>query len=291
MLIAILCPLSIAQIAIEPPQLLPSEPTPTADPPAETALDQQPEIRLPLAHHAWCHFEPGAWRAKRTVTESFDAEGHSSGVSVTSETETLRSVNKTHYFIESQSTVEVGEQVLSGPDRQLKFHLLTDTADEKVEAVEQSPAQINLDGRTIPCIVWRLTVKRGDRRVVHEVYYNDSIWPYVLRRESKETSVTDQTPLSTSRESVIRTDVPIQLKGKIVSAAHVLSTTESPAGRTERFEVHSAGVPGGLVSRSTTEWDSAVHRIRWSTTELEDFGPQERNRRPLRRLLRRGRDR
>ncbi|MEX2170624.1 MAG: hypothetical protein WD851_15015 [Pirellulales bacterium] len=288
LLLAIPNCLALAQPQTEPPELLPAaEPSPVP-----TEIAEPPPVRLPREHHCWCHLEPGAWRTLRVTTETFDPGGQSLGVSVTSETETLSDVQDGHYALQSKSVVEIGGKKLSGPDRVHQLQLLTDTADEAVRAVPQPPAQINLDGRAIPCSVWRLTVRRSERQLVHEVYYNDAIWPFVLRREVVETSTQDSTnPLSTTRESVVRSNVPVALDEKIVSGAHLHSVTETPAGRTERLEVHSASVPGGLVSRSTTEWDAQGHRIRWGTTELVEFGEAEKERRPLRRLLRRNRDR
>ena len=204
----------------------------------------------------------------------------------------MSEVQDARYALQSKTVVEIGGKKLSGPDREHLLQLLTDTADEAVHAVPQPPAQINLDGRAIPCSVWRLTVQRNERQFVHEVYYNDAIWPFVLRREVVETSAQDpSTPLSTTQESVIRSSLPVDIDEKIVPGAHLHSVTETPTGRTERFEVHSEAVPGGLVSRATTEWDAQGHRIRWSTTELVEFGDAEKERRPLRRLLRRNRDR
>jgi hypothetical protein len=226
----------------------------------------------------------------RITTETFDATGKSLGVSITTETETLGEVNDGHYALESQSEVEVGGSKLRGPTRQHVLQMITNSADERTEAVEQPAEQINLDGRAIPCSVWRVKVARSDRQLVYDVYYNESVWPFVLRRDVVEKASNDAEPLSTTRESVVRSQVPVVLDDRIVTGAHILSTTETPAGRTERFEIHSRDVPGGLVSKATTEWDAEGHRIRWSTTELFDYGTETRERRPLRRILRRGRN-
>src|SRR5690606_28775908 len=135
------------------------------------------------------------------------------------------------------------------------------------EVTEQPAAQINLDGRAIPCQVWRVSVARNDRQLVYDIFYNDSVWPLVLRREVVEKSSDGSKPLSTTHESVVRSQVPVVIDGRIVTGAHIQSTTETPAGRTERLEVHAREIPGGLVSKATTEWDAEGHRVRWSTTE------------------------
>lgn len=278
-----------AEPAVEAPDLLPA--AESAQTPATPTAETEP-VRLPREHHSWCHLEPGAWRTLRVTTETFEPNGQSLGLSVTSETETLGEVKDERYALRSQSVVEVGGQALRGPDREHQLQLLTDTADDTIDAIPQPPAQINLDGRAIPCSVWRLTVKRHDRQVVHDVYYSGEVWPFVLRREVAETSTQDaSTPLSTMHASVVRSQVPVTIDGRIVMGAHFQSITETPAGRTERLEVHSDAVPGGLISRATTEWDAQGHRIRWSTTELVEFGMVAQERRPLRRFLRRGRDR
>lgn len=284
-----LCSPAYAQPAVEAPMLLPAaEPATTPAPESAAAAS----VHLPREHHCWCHLEPGAWRTLRVTTETFEPSGVSLGVVVTSETETLSDVQDENYALRSSSVVEVGGKSLSGPDREHHLQLLTDTADEQVDAVAQPPAQINLDGRSVPCEVWRLTVKRNDRVVAHEVFYSDQVWPFVLRREVTETSTQDPSnSLSTTHESVVRSQVPVTLDGKIVTGAHLQRITESPAGRTERIEVHSDAVPGGLVSRATTEWDAQGNRIRWSTTELADFGTVGKEERPFRRLRRRVRDR
>jgi hypothetical protein len=247
-----------------------------------------PPIRLPHEHHCWCRLQPGAWRTLRVSTETFEPTGKSLGVVITSETETLGDVQEGNYALRSQTVVEVGGKSLSGPDREHRLQLLTDTADERIDAVAQTQAEIDLDGRAISCNVWRLTVTRSDRQIAHAVYYNNKKWPFVLRREVTETAMQDPAaPLFTMREDVIRSEIPVAIDGKIVPGAQLQSIAESPTGRTERLEVHSEAVPGGLVSRATTEWDAQGNRIRWSTTELVDFGTTERERRPLRRFLRR----
>jgi hypothetical protein len=289
LLLVALCSTAYAQPSVEAPPLLPAaEPAPA---PALEPVAASP-VRLPREHHCWCRLEPGAWRTLRVTTETFEPTGVSLGVVVTSETETLSAVQDDNYALRSNSVVEVGGKSLSGPDREHQLKLLTDTADERVDAVAQPPAQINLDGRSVPCEVWLLTVKRNDRQLAHEVYYSDRVWPFVLRREVTETSMQDPSAsLSTTHESVVRSQVPVTIDGKIVTGAHLQRVTESPAGRTERLEVHSDSVPGGLVSRATTEWDAQGNRIRWSTTELVDFGTVEKEERPFRRFRRRGRDR
>lgn len=277
---------AFGQPPVEAPELLPAAEIP---PPIAVPADTKP-VRMPREHHCWCHLKPGAWRTLRITTETFDVSGKSLGLSITTETETLGEVNDAHYALESQSEVEVGGSKLRGPTRQHILQMITDSADERSEAFEQPAEQINLDGHPIPCSVWHVKVMRSDRQLVYDIYYNDSVWPFVLRRDVVETSADGADPLSTTRVTVVRSQVPIVLNERIVTGAHFLSTTETPAGRTERFEVHSHDVPGGLVSKATTEWDAEGHRIRWSTTELVDYGTENRERRPLRRLLRRGRD-
>jgi hypothetical protein len=256
---------------------------------APAGADTKP-VRMPREHHSWCHLQTGAWRTLKITTETFETSGKSLGVSITTETETLGEVNGGNYALESQSEVEVGGSTLRGPSRQVVLQMITDSADERSEAVEQPGEQINLDGRAIPCSVWRVKVLRSDRELAYDIYYNDSVWPFVLRREVVEKSAEGSEPLSTTRESVVRSQVPVVLDERILTGAHILSTTETPTGRTERFEIHSHEVPGGLLSKATTEWDAEGHRIRWSTTELVEYGKERRDRRTLRRLLRRGRN-
>lgn len=273
-----------------------------------------PTSFLPPEHHPWARFAPGAWRTLRTITETFDPTGQFIGRSQTSQTETLVDVNEQGYTLETTAVVHVGGKELRGAAQRTTFSLLTDTPAERVKASPLPAANLSLEGRTIPCQRWRVVVGEDPRRRVETVYYNPDLSPYILHREVAQSApATDDaatpdeansaSPLIPSTEpqsttTVVRSDAPVTFEDgegneaddAIVPGAHVAVETRAGAHRIAQFEVHSDVIPGGLVSATSTERDATGRRVRWSTTELFDYGqagdPPQRKRRW--RLFRRG---
>lgn len=227
---------------------------------------------LPHQHHDWARFQPGAWRTLQTVTETFDPNGKFIGRSETTQTDTLLEVTADTYTIESSTVVHIGGKKLRGSAQRTTRSLLTDTPVELQAVVALPAANLNLDGRIVPCQRWRLELGAGAQRRLETLYYNADLSPYVLRREALAADDTSAATEIQSTTTVVRVDAPVALDEGIFPGRHVSIDSQTGAHRVARLEVRTDVVPGGMVSASSTERDAAGRRVRWSTTELVDSG-------------------
>ena len=260
----------------------------TSAPPAAKSVPPQ----LPRGHHAWARFQPGAWRRIKVTSESFDANGRFLSRSETSQTESLVAVDDESYTLELVSVVDVGGKRLRGASQKTTYHLLCDAPANRVTTTRLDEANISLAGAVIPVERWRVqigTAEEEDRRT-EILYYSPDRSPYLLRREAQSGDASESLQ---STQSVTRVDAPRLLNGGIVPTSHITTMTRNGGNQINEFEVQSDGVPGGLVSASSTERDASGRRVRWSTTELEDYGdaPQPASQRRRWSPFRRHRDR
>ena len=253
------------------------------DPPLAQQETAGADTLFPASHHSWGRFQPGAWRTLAIVTETFDANGKYLGRSDTTQTETLVSVASGTYTLETTTVVDVGGKKLRGAAQQTTYSLLTDSPQDQHKILDRGSETIGLGGRSLLCQTWRLEVGVGDQSRELEVSYNPDLSPYLFARRSTE---------DTGSYTVSRLDVPVTLDEGIVPGYHAAHRSQRGGHSTSRFEVRSDAVPGGVISASETSRDDSGRRVRWSTTELIDYGqagdlPKARKRW---RLFRRNRD-
>lgn len=256
-------------------------------------------ISFPAEHHPWARFEPGAWRTIRITTESFDAAGKFLGRSETTQTDRLIEVNENYFGLETTNVVHVGGKKLRGATQQTNHSLLADSAGELIELTELTQANLKLGERLIPCRRLQLTFDAAGQRRQETVFYSSAVSPYILRREIittaqptealtatiKEASATDVSttlshgqptlddpPLEEISIAVVRIDLPVSLDDELAPGCNAVVVKRSGDHQTESLEVWSDVAPGGLVSASTTERDATGRRVRWTSTELVEFG-------------------
>ncbi|MEM6330537.1 MAG: hypothetical protein AAF790_09835, partial [Planctomycetota bacterium] len=235
---------------------------------AATARGEPPAELLDPTRHPWARYPIGAWRELRTVTESFDLSGKLLGRSEATRIDTLIEVSATTYTLQTVSTVNIGGKDLRGGTQQTTLSLLSD-APVRVVAVSPLPAaNVNLNGRVAPCTRWLLESGAGPGRRLETIYYNASLAPFVLRREASSVDGQGASVELQKTTAVVRLDVPISLEGGIVPGRHVSIESQLASGSLSALEVRSDVVPGGLVSASRTERDTAGRRVRWETTQL-----------------------
>jgi hypothetical protein len=249
-------------------------------PPATGALDTgRSQTRGPEAvgprHHPWGSFDVGAWRSSRITSESFDASGALVGRSVTARTERLVRKGAETVTLAYETVVEVSGKRLPGPHQEVTTDLWTDEAvpdDSPAAQGQRLPdAVISLRKRPIECQVWAFTtpLDRGER--LHTVWYAPAEVPSVLRHE--QVDLIDGGEASRERRSVTRRRVATPLAGGIVEAYFVSIDRElAGGGRIEAYGAHVPGVPGGVLNEGVTEFDAAGQRVRWTTTELVNWG-------------------
>ena len=113
-----------------------------------------------------------------------------------------------------------------------------------------------------------------------EVYSNNDVAPYVLRRES--TAKDSGKPSTFSRTTMVvdALKMPCEVQDRIKSAAHVRTIVQRARGTTTILAYTSTEVPGGIICQRSKEQDAEGRLVRRSVLELTDFGlePETRER-------------
>lgn len=226
---------------------------------------------LPRAHHPWARHEVGAYRTLREVTETFDEAGRFVARTESEQTDRLVAVTSESYTLQTTVTIQVGPVRAPSQTQACTYRLLTDSASVTTSQVELEPAELTIDGRVIRCQRIRLSTEAGQRTGTETVWYSPDLPPHVLRRE-RTVSETPGAEPTESIESVTDLQMPMLDNDGVVGTHHVRYESQRPGGSTFRTEVRGDAVPGALLTASSVERGPEGRRVRWSATELVDYG-------------------
>ncbi|QDU31173.1 hypothetical protein ETAA8_63260 [Anatilimnocola aggregata] len=246
---------------------LPASPAETAKPAAARG-----EPQLPPEAHPWGRFPLGSWKSVRVTSETLDANGKSTGNSVTETKTTLIEASDHDYSLQVEVTVQVEGKRFARPPQVARLSYWGDLSESPTGVRKVGTAEVELNGKSMPCEIRQVVTEQQGERRQSVVYYCDTSFPYVLKRESIVTLTAAEAKPQTTRVEVIATNLPYRILGQLRSVAYVKTTRKLASGSTLTMEVQSPDVPGGVVSHSAQELDDAQVVNRRSTLELIDYG-------------------
>ncbi len=232
------------------------------------------EAGISARHHSWARFRPGAWKLVRVVTESLDESNHVLSVNVTETKTSLSRIDADGVVLEVEVGVEVAGKQFNGQPQCLKQGFHGELAGGDVKLYPAMAAEISLDGQKIPCRSQQVEVAGPVGRTSVNLFFSDTLAPYVLRRQSKTTDADGTNVLSDTLSEVVAFDMPQRVLGELKNVACIKTVQKTPKGTVTTLAMSSPDVPGGVVSQTTKETDQSGRLLRRSTLELLHYGSQ-----------------
>ncbi|MBN2023146.1 MAG: hypothetical protein JW809_10170 [Pirellulales bacterium] len=249
---------------------------------ASSVSAQNPEPAapsVPLKHHPWATFSPGAWKCVRVVTETFDEDGSVANTGVTETTTTLKTIDAGGVTLEEEVAVWVAGKRLDPQTQTVWQGLFGQSMDQKVTVKNLPPAEVAIEGRAIPCNVrqYEITGPDGKRVELVTVYSNDGVAPFVLRRQSVITGTNGSGTSNNLDMDVDALDMPTSVDDRVQTAAHTRTVHRHAKGTTLTLAYTSDEVPGGVISHESKDLDKQGRLVRRSVLQLLAFGlkPEE----------------
>ena len=237
--------------------------------------------------HPWGRFSPGAWSLVQVVNETFDENGAVVSTGMTETRTTLLKVEDDGVTLQFETSAWVSGKQLDAKPQTVKQCFHGGLCGENVKvSLQKTPEKIVVDGREIECKVESAEMVDGKIHTLVRTYYNDTISPFVFKRESKTTNLEKNTPINRMTIQVDALNIPCEVLENIRSAAHYRVVREQTSGaRTTTLTYMSPEIPGGTICHSSKEVDPNDRVISRSILELTDFGTEPTKKR-LRKLKR-----
>ena len=239
---------------------------------AETPPPATSELS-PRDLHVWGRFAIGTWKQVRVVTESLGARGEVTDSTTTETKTTLIHADSQHLTLRIEATVEVAGKRFESQNQTVEYGYYGEAPNERSEAKNLGATQLTIEGRDVPCQL-RLVVATGaQQKQVMRMYLSDDVEPFILKRETTTVqntkSSTDQQ--TTAETDVIGVDMPYTVLHDVKSAAYEQSIQKNQRGTNIAFDVVCVDVPGGIVARTSKEFDPQGRLLRRSTLQLVDY--------------------
>jgi hypothetical protein len=223
-------------------------------------------------HHSWARFQPGAWKLVRVVTESLDEGNRVLSVNTTETKTSLLRTESDGVALEVEVGVEVAGKQFDGLPQCLKQGFHGELAGGEVKVRPPQSAEVSIEDKKIPCRSQQIEVDGSASRTSVNVYYSDTVSPFILRRQSKTTDASGSTVLSETVSEVVALDMPQRVLSEIKNVACIKTVQKTPRGSVTALAMSSPEVPGGVVYQTTKESDTAGRLVRRSTLELVNYG-------------------
>jgi hypothetical protein len=232
------------------------------------------EAGISPKQHPWGQFQPGAWKLVRVVSETLDEKGLVVSTSTTDTKSILTELSKDGVTLELDAVAEVAGKRFAAEPQIIKqgFHGEAVSRDLKVK--EPAAGQVSIEGRKVPCRVVQLECAGAANKTVTNVYYSDTLAPYVLKRESITSDPEGKNTLSETTVEVLAQDLPWKVRSEIKSASILKTVHKHPKGTVTTWAIVSSEVPGGVIAHSSKETDKSGRLVARSTLELVDYGLQ-----------------
>ena len=271
--ISSVAPWSAAEQTGDP--VAPEQPKPTAA--VAPAATDGGSARL---RHPWGRFSPGAWSLVRVVNETFDENGAVASTGMTETNTTLLKVEDDGVTLRFETSAWVSGKQVDAKPQVVKQCYHGGLCSKNVEVSQRPPVKIRVDGREIECKVESVNITEGELRTTIRTYYNDTVSPFVFKRESETVNLTNKTVLNELLIQVDAVDMPCEILDQIRSAAHLRVTQKHSSGAmTTTLAYTSPEIPGGTIHHSSKQVDPKGRIVSRSILELMDFGlepPQKR---------------
>jgi hypothetical protein len=238
-----------------------------------SAWGQAPNQHPPLPRqlHPWSSFEPGAWKLVRVITENLNEQGAVTQVSTSDSKTTLLDVDDEGVTLEMAVSVEMAGRRFDTQPQKVKQGFHGEQLTPGLKLNDPTPGEVVIEDRKIPCQVQEIETSNPTGKTVTKIYYSLSVPPYILKRDSITTDMEGKNNLSETTVTVQDLDMPCKILGCLHSSAHVKTLQKTPKGVIITLAVICPEIPGGIISHTSKELDSAGRLIRRSTLELVDF--------------------
>ncbi len=230
------------------------------------------DFGISARHNSWARFQPGAWKLVRVTTESLDEYGHVLGVNITETKTSLLRVEADGVVLEVEVGVEVAGKQFDGPPQCLKQGFHGELAGGEVKFFPVASANVSIEERKVPCRTQQVEVSNPAGRTTVNLFFSDTLPPYILRRQSKTTDVGGTNVLSETLSEVVALDMPQRVLSELKNVACIKTSQKTPKGCVTTLAMSSPDVPGGVVYQTTKETDATGRLIRRSTLELLNYG-------------------
>ncbi|HRE99206.1 MAG TPA: hypothetical protein PLI18_01730 [Pirellulaceae bacterium] len=231
------------------------------------------EPLLPARCHVWGRFEIGAWSRVTVDVETYE-RGERLLRSGREELRELVQRDEQGYALKIVSIQELpwrrdAEPAGDGVTRSYPWFVGR-------ERLIGPPEGVGVDfegfGEPLPCRSYEYQVESEGRITTFVDVVHPDRFPFVLQRVGAVPSgAPDLRPEYRVRMSISHGDVAIDLGDRLVSGVETRTVVERPGRTTEIVELLAAEVPGGLVSKRSTERDESGVVVRREVIELVDF--------------------
>jgi hypothetical protein len=235
---------------------------PAASPGQETGITRK--------HHPWGRFEVGAWKRVREVTETFDPSG--AVVSITETKTTVKKVEEDGVTLLVEKVVDVGGKRIHAKPELIKQGWHGELANQQVKVSHLGRGNVQIQDLKVPCKIQQLELTGATSKTTTKIYYSDTFPPYILKRESVRSDLEGKTQLGETVVEVIDVNVPCRLLANIFTTFYIKAVHEHPKGKTVTLIDTSMRVPGGVIRRTSNDFDSDGKLIRRSRLTLLDYG-------------------
>lgn len=227
---------------------------------------------LTREHHPWGRFQPGAWKTVRVVTETF--AGEKTVTSVTDTKTSLSAVDDQGVTLLIEASLSVGGKQFDTEPHRVKEGFHSESATQDVTTKSLGEGTVTIQDRQISCKIEQIQYSTAAGKTTTKIYYSGTVEPYVLRRETVRTDPEGKTTLSETIVEVTALGVPCTIFRNLQRTAHVKSVHKHAKGTTTTLAVTSATVPGGVVCRTSKEFDEEDRLVSRSTLKLVEWGLQ-----------------
>lgn len=245
-----------------------------AQAPVPKDQEKQEKDAALLKQHPWATFTPGVWKSVRIVSESFDKEGQPLETSLTDTKSTLASLDEKGITLSVEVSLWLAGRRLDPKPQNVELGYHGEVGlFEKEEGKELEPVEVTIEGEAIPCKVREITLTEpeGKRVRVIKLFYNDEVFPFLLRRESEIRETETNTVLSKTTMVINSLNMPWEACGKLFSVAIARTAKVSSKENVTSLTFLSSEVPGLVVYEATKETDSQGKMIRRSVSRMNDF--------------------
>ena len=236
----------------------------------------------------WARFPQGSWKLVRTVTQSYDVNGQPTQTTTVETQTTLAKVDDRAMCLKIDVTTQVNGRRIEGVPQQIEQGFWGEPTNQPATERIAGQNKLLIEGQEIPCTIHEASFSDGKHHTITKQYVSPNQSPFVLKRESVTTVGENTTPRYRTVSEVFALQMPCKIGNEIKLASHERIIRQTPEETLISLDVTVPDIPGGVVSRTTKELDSAGKLIRHSTMELISFHiaddsdpPREQRRRRL----------
>jgi len=238
--------------------------------PLSTIADEPP---FPIRCHVWGRFEIGAW-CRTTVDIETYQRGERLARTEREETRILSTKDDQGYELVVESSDSFPWQSERRVDRSRVSRAFPwfVARDRLIGPVAGMGVDFETFGETLHCRSFEYQIESEGRVTSFVDIFHAERFPYFLHRVGATASQRpDREVEFRTTTSISNNDVAIDLGDRIVSGVETRTVVERLGRTTEVIELLAAEVPGGLVSKRTTERDVTDQVVRREVIDLIDF--------------------